>query len=123
MNDALEYLAYIGSLILANPQVKQWEIIREEAQGNLGLLRYRLVLQNNDMVEMFERFEIRNHQVNVTKYSFHWQEPNGQLIRRWDNAAHYPKISTHPNHLHEGDENNVLASAAVSTINILELIR
>lgn len=34
------------------------------------------------------------------KYPYHWQKSNGELVARWDNSPHYPKISTHPHHLH-----------------------
>ncbi|MEO6284185.1 MAG: DUF6516 family protein [Dyadobacter sp.] len=38
------------------------------------------------------------------KYSFHWQKNSGEVITRWDNAPHFPKISTFPHHKHLGDE-------------------
>lgn len=34
------------------------------------------------------------------KYSFHWQTSGGNLITRWDNAPHYPEITTYPHHMH-----------------------
>jgi hypothetical protein len=33
-------------------------------------------------------------------YSYHWQDKNGQLIIRWDNAPHHTKLRTHPHHKH-----------------------
>ena len=44
------------------------------------------------------------------KYSFHWQKIDETLIIRWDNAPHYPQISTHPHHKHVEMEENVLES-------------
>lgn len=38
--------------------------------------------------------------LNQRKYSFHWQNKNGDLIRRWDNAPHHPEIATFPHHVH-----------------------
>ena len=35
-------------------------------------------------------------------YSFHWQTSGGEMIRRWDDAPHYPHLETHPHHVHEG---------------------
>lgn len=37
------------------------------------------------------------------KYSFHWQDKNGNLITRWDNAMHWMEIDTFPHHRHEMD--------------------
>lgn len=31
-------------------------------------------------------------------YIYHWQDEAGRLRCRWDNAPHYPHISTHPYH-------------------------
>lgn len=38
------------------------------------------------------------------KYSFHWQDGNGNLIIRWDNAEHWKSIGTFPHHLHKKGE-------------------
>ena len=58
----------------------------------------------------------------MTKYSFHWQRDDGQLIKRWDNATHHPEILTHPNHLHDGHETNVLPSVLMNIIDVLSII-
>lgn len=31
-------------------------------------------------------------------YSYHWQENNGTLIIRWDNAPYHNQIKTYPHH-------------------------
>ena len=41
MKDASDYLAYIKALIVVNPHVLHGSVIREEAQGDMGLLRYK----------------------------------------------------------------------------------
>ena len=33
-------------------------------------------------------------------YSFHWQDSQGKLIIRWDNAPHHKHIKTFPHHKH-----------------------
>jgi len=42
------------------------------------------------------------------KYSYHWQNSSGLLIRRWDNAPHWPGVPTFPDHVHK--ENDVRES-------------
>ena len=37
------------------------------------------------------------------KYAYHWQDREGNLLVRWDNAPHWKKIDTFPHHRHEGD--------------------
>ncbi len=107
MKDAADYLAHVKSLIILNPQVEHWQITRETIEDDMGLFRYRLTLLDGSFLEMFERFQIVNGEAQVSKYSFHWQNANGQLRKRWDNAAHHPEISTHPHHLHKNTEDNV----------------
>jgi len=56
VRDAVEYLAQIKALIVLNPQVTDWTTVREEAQGDAGLFRYRLTLHDGGLLEMFELF-------------------------------------------------------------------
>jgi hypothetical protein len=122
VKDADDYLAHIKALIALNRQVVQWMIVREEAQGDLGLLRYRLTLQDGSLLEMFERFQLVEGRPEISKYSFHWQTANGELRKRWDNAAHHPEILTHPHHVHEGVEASVLPHNPTSAEEILASI-
>ena len=42
-------------------------------------------------------------QLNRRKYAFHWRKNSGELIVRWDNAPHFPKLSNFPHHKHLAD--------------------
>jgi hypothetical protein len=39
------------------------------------------------------------------------------MIRRWDDAPHYPRLETHPHHVHEGE--SVRASLPMSLKEVL----
>jgi hypothetical protein len=41
-------------------------------------------------------------QDGTRKYSFHWQNAEGNCIIRWDNAPHHQAVSTFPYHKHIG---------------------
>ena len=58
----------------------------------------------------------------MTKYSFHWQDADGRLCKRWDNANHHPELRTFPNHVHDGAEDNVLPHGPVSIEEVLAVI-
>jgi len=58
VKDAADYLAYIKALIVENPQVLRWTVVREEMQGDMGMLRYRLTLRDSGLLEMFELFQV-----------------------------------------------------------------
>ena len=122
MKDAVDYLAHIKALIIANPQVVNWAVVREESQGDVGLLRYRLTLRGGGLLEIFERFQVVEENVEVTKYSFHWQDGAGRLVKRWDNAPHHPEISTHPHHVHTGAEDKVEPCGPMSAEEVLTLV-
>lgn len=122
MKDAADYLAHIKALIVVNPQVVHWTVVREEAQGDMGLFRYRLALRDGGLLEMFERFQVVGGRLEVAKYSFHWQGADGQLRRRWDNAAHHPEVPTHPDHVHDGAEANVLPHGPLGAEEVLAII-
>jgi len=53
-------------------------------------------------------------------YSFHWQDENGLLIIRWDNAPHHKQIQTYPHHKHLGEK--ILASDEMTLEGVLEYI-
>lgn len=71
---------------------------------------------------MFERFQIVNGKLLVMKYRFHWQDAAGRLLKRWDNAAHHPQVSTHPHHVHDGSEENVSSYEPLSAEQVLAMI-
>jgi len=122
LKDAADYLHHVKAIILGSPHVMNIEIVREEALDELGLFRFRLKLSDSSLLELFERFLVKGGNVQVLKYSFHWQTVDGQLRRRWDNAAHHPEILTHPYHIHEGSEKNVLPGETMSTEKVVSLI-
>jgi hypothetical protein len=122
VKDAADYLAYIKALIALNHQVVHWRVMREEAQGDMGLFRYRLTLRDGGLLEMFERFQVVGVRLEVTRYSFHWQDADGQLRKRWDNAAHHPEVLTHPHHVHDSTEANVLPHEPISAEEALAIV-
>ena len=122
MKNAADYLVHIKALIALSHQVVHWKVMREEAQGDIGLFRYRLTLRGGGLLELFERFQIVGGRLQVTKYSFHWQSADGKLRKRWDNAAHYPEAPTHPHHVHDSTEANVLPHEPISAEEVLAII-
>jgi hypothetical protein len=61
-------------------------------------------------VELIDRSKlfIRETVVGETdrKYAYHWQDQNGNLLIRWDNAPDW-EIATFPHHKHIGKEDNI----------------
>ncbi|WP_199249052.1 DUF6516 family protein [[Phormidium] sp. ETS-05] len=122
MNNSRDYIERIKALIVSSSQFVNYVIVREESQGDRGLFRYRLTMQDGSFLELFEFFMLDDAEVQVTKYSFHWQNADGQLRKRWDNAAHHQEISTYPHHIHDGTEENVMPHQPVNAEDILEIV-
>jgi Family of unknown function (DUF6516) len=122
VTNASDYLACVKALIVLNPQVLHWTIVREEEQSDRGLLRYRLALKDSSLLEIFEFFIVTSAGVDVTKYRFHWQSTDGQLRKRWDNAPHHSEIATYPHHIHDGAEENVLPHEPMTVEKVLSAI-
>ncbi len=56
------------------------------------------------------------------KYSFHWQSASAELIARWDNAPHFPDLTTFPHHRHEAD-GKVVESHDISFDEVMSFIQ
>lgn len=53
---------------------------------------------------------------NSGDYSYHWEHRmTDGGIHRWDNAPHHDHVSTHPHHLHDGNETTIVESALPAT--------
>lgn len=57
--------------------------------------KVRVYLQD---ASLFQASEYK--QLTERVYSFHWQDAEGRLIIRWDNAPHHKHLSTYPHHKH-----------------------
>jgi len=88
------------------------------------LYRVRVQLRNGNLLEACERLteNSKTRLLAQTKYHFHWQDNQGKLIRRWDNAPHHPEIETFPHHLHLEPENHCRACEAPTLADVLEEI-
>ncbi|NCD42625.1 MAG: hypothetical protein EOL88_11090 [Bacteroidia bacterium] len=56
------------------------------------------------------------------KYAYQWQYAEGKLIARWDNARHWPNVSSYPHHVHTKD-GDVLCSNVRSLEDVLAEIQ
>ena len=121
-----EYLYQLDELISISPFVRDVEIVRRSMRDTdfekVLNYRYRILLSDGSLVEITERVLEVHGTLDVSKYRHHWQDANGVLIKRWDNAPHYPAIKTFPHHLHQGGEENVLSHQAISGLEALRHI-
>lgn len=101
MNQVVEqYFNTIELQLLQSLVITNYQIMRREIGPTDGKLRLRATLKNGGLVEMFEYVTEANGVVELTKYSLHWQDEQGNLKKRWDNAPHFPNLPNPPHHVH-----------------------
>jgi hypothetical protein len=93
-----EYLRHIDELLSTSALVSDVDIVRRSIRDTelekVLNYRYRVALADGGFVEMTERVLETQGTLEITKYRHHWQDRDGRLIRRWDNAPHYRDIDT-----------------------------
>jgi hypothetical protein len=57
------------------------------------------------------------------KYAYHWQDREGQLRNRWDNAPHWQDVTSYPHHQHLGSKSGVTSSDVRTPEDVLQYIR
>ena len=119
MNTIIKYIIHVKTVLQAKPFVVSFDTVVEVALMDIGRYRYRIRFDNGDMLEMTERFMVKENQIKVLKYSFHWQDTNGNIRKRWDNAPHHANLATFPHHVHDGSEENVLPHPAIMAEDML----
>lgn len=123
MDDVLDqWLSRIEARLLSWRHSRQVVVAYAETGDGVAQYRMRVMLWDDSLLQCVERIRQLSDGLVTEKYSFHWQRADGSLIRRWDNAPHHPEIDTFPHHVHDGDENHVLAHEAVDVFAVLERI-
>lgn len=98
-----QYLDNIETYLIQIPVVTSYQILRREIAATDGKLRVKVMLSDGSSAELFEYVaESRGH-IHLLKYSLHWQDANGKLVKRWDNAPHHPNLPNAPHHIHSRD--------------------
>ena len=119
----VEYQARVKAYLIANPIVTSIQVVKEREDKMDGHLRMRLTLTDNSLLE-FSEYLCRqpDETVTVEEYSYHWADADRKLIRRWDNAPHYPELPGAPHHIHDGLTNEVIPGKPMDIYQILTII-
>jgi len=99
-----DYFEAVEVCLIQSPAISSYELIRKEVSQIDGKLRIKSIIEDGSVLEFFIYVSESNGQINLLKYSFHWQSAQKQLIKRWDNAPHYPFLTNAPHHVHLSDD-------------------
>ncbi len=67
-----------------------------------GKLRFRSTLIGGGIFEFFLYVKDTGYRIHPLKYSSHWQNAGGELVKRSDNAPHHSDLPYVPHHNHTG---------------------
>jgi len=96
--------------------IKSFQVHLYEQEGPLFRFKAELQLQDDSKI-FIKEYVFKN---NDRKYAYHWTDASGNLICRWDNASHWPDISTFPHHKHI--DNDIEESTETSFSDVLESV-
>ena len=96
--------------------IADFKIKRYVNEGSLFACKIQISFSDKSTLEVKE-YRFSN---NERKYAFHWMNKKGEMIIRWDNAAHWKHLPTFPHHKHIGKE--VFASTEITLAEVLQVI-
>ncbi len=119
-----EYFQEIIAVLASRIYAESIHLIRydllEIGEEKILIYRIRITLSDGGLLEMMERvLESDMGYCKTTTYSFHWQDRNGSLVRRWDNAPHHPELDSFPYHIHVEREANVVSGECLNALGVI----
>ena len=92
----------IEARFIESPAILSYHIIRRDISFDDGKLRIRSALIGGGVFESFLYVKDGGDHLQLLKYSFHWQDSEGNPVRRLDNAPHHKDLPYAPGHVHTG---------------------
>lgn len=76
--------------------VREFQVRKFRRIQNAHELSMELILKDDSKLAVKDYLFLDG----TRKYGYHWQDKDGKLLVRWDNAGHWKNISTFPHHKH-----------------------
>jgi hypothetical protein len=122
------YLQKVEVSLAAYSWVKSIEVIRcdieETDLEEILVYRFRISLKNKGLLEIMERvvYVKQSALLQVKTYKYHWQDKHNVLIKRWDNAPHFPYLAYFPDHIHIQAGNEVIPGKPMTAMELFLII-
>jgi hypothetical protein len=118
-----QYIVAVKEKLNISLIITSIEIVDERILLNRGYFRARLILTNNDFLEIAESFTIQDNQLITLDYRYQWMDASKQILKeRWDSVKHYPNLPNFPHHVHIGSESNVESGQSRNIIEFIEFL-
>ena len=104
-------------------QILRYDVLETDDEDIL-VYRIRISMPVGRILEMRERIvsSKRDETFDTTAYSFHWQNRNEKLIRRWDSVLQFPDLDAFPHHIHIGESDTVIPGEPIKAVEMLAQI-
>ncbi len=96
-----DYFKSIEQLLGSSKLIVDKTVDFKEFSSDEGMVRGRLLFLGGYMLTFMEYIQIGKER---PKYRFNLTDSKGDMIFRYDNAAHHRDVSTFPHHKHVSDE-------------------
>ncbi len=96
------YLHRLYDTIHSRRYIEVEEFVSDSRSNRRGSVTGLLKFYDGSLLDFGEVLIVRNRQIVKLRYRYHYQKNSGEVIFRYDNAPHYPGISTFPHHKHVG---------------------
>lgn len=118
-----EYFESVKDRILTDSFVIDFKILKYVDRSNNGHMRARIIFSDDSNLEFSEFIEQNSeNEIRLVTYSYHWSDKNDNLVRRWDNANHFPKLKNFPHHIHDGKTGEVTSGKPINIFEALDEI-
>lgn len=117
-----DYLDECILLLTVSSVVARFQVVKKREVETDGYLRVRAMLVDESLLEVSMYCQHVEDTVHLAGYRFHWQNKEGLLIKRWDNAKHHPELETFPDHVHSGGDKDAKESAPIDLEGVLEVL-
>jgi hypothetical protein len=97
--------------------IDNFKIIDINIEPPVQSIKARAYLKNDQMLQITESIGS-----DFRRYSYHLQDQE-RIIKRWDNAPHWNKVSTYPFHAHVGDQKEPVESKEMFVGDVIAEIR
>ncbi len=94
-----DYFRNLLERISGSGVVRSSDLNFDKRSTMLGLVRGQIYFIDGSLLHIRELVDLRRTVIRVM-YVYHFQDPTGALVFRYDNTAHHPELPDFPHHKH-----------------------
>jgi len=104
------YFRHVNNMLALSRIIKSQDVHAEKRTPTEGFLRGDLIFKDGSRLH-FRELVTTDPGVQLLSYTYQYMREEGSLIFRYDDADHFPHLSSAPHHKHIGASDVVAANA------------